>query len=387
MKSLRTLAILTIGSILVSAAYALTVRDSGTSISIEEDDSGHSVRHTVSGDDSQFTLKDEGRVIKAAWNGDFKLDKTGTDIVELDDELEIYVKQDGVKERAEFEQHSSSIKKTYYLDGDEVEEGAEANEAISALLLKFLRASGLKAEQRVSDMLDTGGPAAVLAEMDNLRDGHALRHYVIALTEQADLSSDEILTLTEKISVLESDHDLSSALEAILENETITAQTAPALIEAAKEIESDHDLRQLVEAFAERPLSTEETMLVLDLYERLESSHDLRVAAEALLENDALDSSQAARILSAAADEIDSDHDLRLILTATAPMFSDSSDVATAWLNGFNALDSAHEQRLSIEAVAEEGGLEANGWKKPPGSNLQDRLKPRPTPGVGGHCR
>ena len=364
MKSLRSLAILAIGAFLLSAVYALSAGRSEKSISIEDDsDFAQSARHTISGEKSEFSFHNDEMAIKAKWRGDFTLDDSGMSLEGLDDKLEILIKEEGRKESAYFKPNDGEIETTYFIDGEEQPEGEESNEGAANLFLRFLRASGFKADERVEILFDEGGSEAVFTEMDKLEQGHAMRHYAIAFAEHENLEPAEIIQLTEKISTIEGDHDISRALEALLENQEIDSQTAPALIEAADAIEGDHELRRLVQAFAERDLTNDEVDMLLGLYERIESSHDLRVAAYALLENETINADQAARILSSAADHITSDHDLRLVLTSAAPGFASSDTASEAWLSGFVKLQSDHDRRRALEAVVEEADdMKASDW-------------------------
>lgn len=362
MKNLKTLAALVVAVVLISAIYAFAVEGRSTSWDIEEADAGRTVRHTISGDRGEFVLRDDERTIKAEWRGEFELNDLGTDIVSLDDRFEVAFAKGGVKERAEFQREDGGVQKTYFLNGEEQEEGAETREAVADLLLRFLRASGIKADERVKDLLAQGGAAAALDEIDLVSAGHALSRYAIALAEQTDLSPEELERLTGRLKTVESDHDLARALAAILEHEKITAQTAPVLIGAAEAIRSDHDLRQLVEAFAEQPLDDESLDLAIGLYERIDSDHDLRVAASAFLKRDALKAAQTTRLLAAAARRIDSDHDLRLVLTGAASAFALGDDARAAWLEAYDTLDSDYDKRLALKEIAERGELNTTQW-------------------------
>ncbi|GJL94147.1 MAG: hypothetical protein DHS20C05_05520 [Hyphococcus sp.] len=352
MNSLRTLAFIVIGAVLISAAYAFSARDNNHGNSFDDDD-GRTVRQTFIGDKGEFLFRDENRKIKAEWNGEFSLDEAGSSVGDLDDELEITLQENGVKERIEFEDRRSGIEVTYYRDGEEQDASEETDAAIAAGFLKFLRASGMKADERVSIILARGGNAAVLEEISVLEGGHALRAYTDAFTVQANLTAADIISLTEKLSVIESDHDLSGALETILENETLSEEAAVALINAAQSIDNDHELRQLIEAFANRPINEEAMNLVMTLFERIESDHDLRVAAQTLFENDRLNAAQTEKLLDAAADNIESDHDLRLVLTESADMILESEALSQAWFNAYEHISSDHDQRLALEAIAE----------------------------------
>jgi len=352
MKNLNTLGAVTVGAIVLSVFYAVSVHDRSVDISMDTGE-GQSVHHIVNNDRSEFTLKDDDRTIKAKWRGDFELDDLGTNIIDVERRLEIEIKEDGVTERIEFEHEGDNLAKTYYLDGKEQEAGPETDKAISALITKFLRISGLKAEDRVTALLKSKGPAAVLEEMAHLKGDYAVRRYTVALTEQADLSADNITALAGILARMESDHDLRLALSAVLEHETISADMTPVLLDAAKSIESDHDMRKLLEAFTKGALSEDAMDIALGFYERLESDHDLRQAADAFLSNGALTLPQTARLLTIAADKIDSDHDMRLILSESAPMFSKDENVTRAWLQAFDAIESSHDQRLALESIAD----------------------------------
>lgn len=363
MENLKTLGVITVGAIVLSASYAVAVKDRGAGHSIEFGDE-RSTRHSVSGDRGEFILKDDGVVIEANWRGAFDLNPLGTDIDRLERRFEITREKDGNDERVVFERKHGDIIRAYYLDGEAQPDGPDADAAITELLIAFLRASGVKAEERVAALLKQGGPEEVLDDMLLLDGDESLRRYAAALAEQAELSSDEVAALIDLLNNLESDHDLRLALSAIMEHETISPELTPALIKVASNIESDHDLRKLVEDFAARPLDDAAMELIFGLYEGIESDHDLRIAAEALLENDAVNDAAAARLLSAAADQIDSDHDLRLILAESAAMFSNDPAVTDAWLKGYFKIDSSDNQRRAITEVAEIGEHTADAWRR-----------------------
>ena len=299
-------------------------------------------------------LRDENHKIKAEWNGEFSLDETGSGIGALDDELEITIQQNGLKERIEFENTRSGIEVTYYRDGKEQDENEETRAAVAAAFITFLRASGIKADERVAILLASGGNASVLEEINALQGGHALRAYTDALTSKVSLTSAEIISLIGKLSTIESDPDLSGALETILKNQTVSSEVSIALMDAAQTIESDHELRQIIEAFANKPINDEAMKLVLELFSRIESDHDFRVAAESLFENERLTAAQTAKLLDAAADNIESDHDLRRVLAESASMIMENEAITAAWFNTYGHISSDHDQRVALESIADE---------------------------------
>ena len=354
MQNLRTLQIAVAGAIILSASYAFAVRDRSVNVSFESGD-GSSIRHVVNGERGEFRLKDDARTLSARWRGDFDLAATGDGVAALEDMLEIELEEDGAVARAVLEKQSGDsgdIETRYFLDGDEQPAGPATDAAASALVVAFLRASGVKAEARVEALLAAGGPDAVLAEIRDMDNDNAVQRYAVALSKQVEMSDAQVGALAETLQKVESDGEIQQALSAIIENQTVSAALAPLLLDAAKSIEDDHDMRKLLESLAQGPLNAEAADLAIDLYARIEGDYDLRRAAEALLENDALTDAQAARILAAAANRIEGDHDMRLVLSETAPRFSDTAAFTEAWLAGFDAIRSSNDRRLSIEDAA-----------------------------------
>ena len=316
MENLKTLVALTIGALVLSAVIAIAARDNDGDLSIDisindssDNEDKRSTQFIIDGDRGKFMLWEDDHAIEAAWKGDFEVDALATTVTELDNKLEIVDKSGDDERRVVFKKSRGEIHHAFYLDDEEQDEGPETDTAISDLLMVFLRASGMKSEERVDAILDQGGADAVLDEMAFLSRKHATRSYVWALTEKADLSDAQILRLVDIVKEMEGDHDIRKSISAILENETITANLVPPLIEATEGVESDYDLRKLMESFAERRLNEDAMERVLMVFERIDSDHDLRKSAEALIENDALDEQNTAKLLIALSERMESDHD------------------------------------------------------------------------------
>lgn len=361
MNRLSTLGFLVVGAIVLAAVYGSAFGDRDVSASIDFD-AGEGVRHVVNGDRGEFTLRREGLTLIASWRGSFKLSDDGDDIVEIDRKLEIKREENGVEERALFERDGGAVARAYYVDGEKQDDTRETRAATRALLTAYLGASGVKAEERVAILLRKGGPAAVIAEINAVFGDHARQRYAVELVEQADLSPAELRELLTALKTVEGDHDLRQALTAVLEHETVGPEEMPIFLETAARIESDYDIRRLIEAVADTPLNSDAMALAIGLFEKLESDHDLRRAAEALLEQSDLAPANIARLLSVAADQIESDHDMRLLLADTAPMLARGDDVAAAWLKGFRALESGHDGRLALTEAANHSGLSDAVW-------------------------
>lgn len=352
MNSLKTLGAFVVGAIIIAVSYGIAFGGKDTSVNFEFDD-GEGVRHVVNGDRGKFILREDDLTIEASWRGDYELNADGSDVSRLERRLEITRKQNGATERAVFENDDEDVERSFYRDGAEQDDGAETDNAVRELLLVFLRASGVKADERVAILMRKGGADAVLEEMTALHGDHARQRYISTLTESAELEPQQLRKLVDIASGMKGDNNIRRALEAIIEHEEISEDVWPSLIAAADKIESDYDLRRLIETVAEQDINAEAVRLALGLFDRIDSDHDLRRAGEALLEQEALTAEGAAALLSAAAARIDSDHDLRLLLSEAAAHMTSSDAVADAWLEGFSSLGSDHDKRLALEEAAE----------------------------------
>jgi len=352
MNSLKTLGALVGGVILIAVLYGIAFggKDGAARFAF---DGGDGVRHIVSGDRGDFMLRDGDFSLEASWRGDYELSADGSDIARLDRKLEIKRTDGGVSERAVFENNGGEVERVFYRDGEKQEPGAASDEAVRALLLAFLRASGVKADSRVEILVREGGPGAVLDEMDLLQGDHARQRYIATLTEQAELTPEQLRRLTAVISGMEGDHDIRLAISAVLENEKVSTEDLPLIFETARNIESDYDLRRVIETFAEQDLNGDAIALALELFDEIESDHDLRKAGEAILKEDSLSAEGAALLLSAAAEHVGGDHDLRLLLSDAAPFLARGDNVVDAWLKAFDAIGSNHDMRVALEETSQ----------------------------------
>lgn len=354
MNRLRSLGALVIGAIVLAAIYgsAYSNRSFTARIDTEQEDG---VRHIVNGDRGEFSLRLDDLKVTASWRGDYELTESGDDIASLERKLDIKREKNGVTERVIFDREGEDVERIYYRDGDEQDDSEETRAAIKSVLASFLGASGVKAEERVAILLRNEGPSAVIDLIDEVYGDHARQRYTVELTEQADLNTEELTALLKTVKRMESDHDLRLALSAIVENETISAGQAPLILETANRIESDYDLRRLIESVAERPLNSDALPIAIGLLTHIDSDHDLRRSGEALLEQDSLRAEDVASLLETVSDKIESDHDLRLLLSEASPFLARGDQSSAAWIKAFGAMESDHDRRI---VLAETAGLD-----------------------------
>ena len=93
--------------------------------------------------------------------------------------------------RLEVEREGSDIVYDFRRNGDRIP-FESAREEIGDLILYVVRETGAHAEERVAQMLRSGGPAAVFAEVDLIRSSGASARYLRELMEQAELSDPDL---------------------------------------------------------------------------------------------------------------------------------------------------------------------------------------------------
>ncbi len=338
-------------AIAAAITFAVIFGDSDTDFDFDVED-GTSIRHTVRGDSSEFSLREGDLAIKADWRGALKLDKTGDGVAFVEDYLEIELEKDGVRERLRLEKDGRGVETTYWRDGDELAAGEETDARVKDLVTRFLRASAFEADMRVATILEAGGVDAVFDEIDRLTSDYAIRRYTAALSKSDTLSVEQVDALIEKLARLEGDHDIAQALAAVAENQEVDDAAMLTLLAVAGNIDSDYEKRRVLTAIAARPLSGDAAAEMIALLSTIDSDHDLRISVEALLSRADIDADHTARLIEAAAREIDSDHDLRLVLTQAAARLGDAA-VAEAWLAAFDDVNSDYDKRVALEAAGD----------------------------------
>lgn len=351
MKNLRTLALLAIGAFVITAVYVGAVDESDVDIALDAEE-GRTVTHVMDGERGEFRFQDDDISLEAQWRGSFTLNADGDDIEALDNKLYVELEENGETEKAVFEDHRDGVKKRYFRYGEEMQDVEAAAENASELFVRFLRISGLEYEQRVGALLDAGDTEAALSEIAALESDLAIRRYALALSDQRSLSARELAQLAQSFKKIEGDQDLRLVVGGLLEAQQADADSIKVLLETASDMESSHDIRKLLESVAATSINQDVLDRCLLLFARIEGDHDLRKAAEALIKSEDVSPEQQSLVLLAAAGRIESDRDTRMLLEDTAQSLSKAPELASAWLDGFNTLESSRDQRLSLVKAA-----------------------------------
>ncbi len=320
----------------------------------------------INGDKSlEFALRHDGRALSAKWRGDFDLAADARSLERLDGRIEIDTVVDGgEKQRLVIKGDGAPNDVSFTVDGEEMAAGDARDAAIGDLLQAAVRASGVKAADRVNAILAAGGFAAVRAEIKAIETDNARRRYIEASAAHDDLAAEDIATLADEIARLDSDYDRRAALSALAGHRALNADAAARLVTAAQAIDSDYEKRRIIEAFAARKRTDVRTpdgegdgvvdafpeADLITLFDGVDSGYELRLAAEALFENDVL-SDQAFATALKRLERVESSYDKRLAAISAAG-YAASEARLTPLLSLVRVIDDERDRRLALEAAA-----------------------------------
>jgi len=198
-------------------------------------------------------------------------------------------------------------------------------------LLRFYRASGWGAGERVGQLLAGGGPAAVLAEVAELRSDRVERLYLQALLERADLDPPELgRALAAAGERIGSDHELAKVLRAVPAASLAASEPRAAYLRAAASIGSDFELRRTLAALLDDPALSDPALAP--------------PAAEGVLE---------------AASGIGSDFELAELLVTLASAYPPALALPPGYADALRSIGSDFEHRRALVAAVERPGISA----------------------------
>jgi beta-lactamase regulating signal transducer with metallopeptidase domain len=298
--------------------------------------------------------------------------------------------------RLEVRPAGARLQYSYRVNGREAEFDASGRAWLSRALVNLARTTGFAAEQRVTQLLRSGGPEAVLAEVRLLSSDYAKSIYLRTLLQRSALGPAQVKASIDLAGrEVESDYELARILIALADKHPFDDQTRRAFIAATGSIQSDYEhKRVLAKALAKGDLRStdvaamlmaaqnissdyERASLLIGVSERykldpatraayldvargINSDYEQRRVYESLLKQGDLNRAEAAELLRAA-EAIRSDYEKSQVLSQLVK--SDLSDpaVQTAFLSTLRGMSSSHEKSQVLTKLLGNGRLsEAN---------------------------
>lgn len=290
------------------------------------------------------------------------------------------------RRRARIEGRSGGVERRYWVDGDEVAWGAEADRWLAALLPQIFRHSTINAEARVRRMVEEGGPDRVFDEVARIHSDHVSRRYLELLMDAAELSEADyrrvidaagsidsdhgsaelLLAVVERAGMrpafqdpllaasegLDSDHQRTRVLQALLDSE-LSDRQLDAVLRSARSVDSDHNLGELLSSIArEGRLGDAGRASFLATLRSVESDHQQARVIHAFLDSGRLSDAELASVLEMM-DDIDSDHQRADVLQRVAREYPLTGPQVTMYLRSVSRMDSDHQKASTASVIIE----------------------------------
>lgn len=360
--------------------------DPSQELCVFRDEGGRSTNVQSNDDEIRIRWETDGCRVDIEIEGDveFSSDDTRIESMERGALFEIEERIGRDRKRARFEGTRAGIERRYWVDGDEVDWGREADEWIAMVLPEIFRHTTINAEARVRRMLDEGGADRVFAEAQQIHSDHVLRTYLELMMEAerleesdytrvidfaAEMDSDHgagelLLRVVDTAGLrpafqvpmlraaegIESDHQKTRVLEALLASDLSPSQIE-AVLESASTIESDHNLGMLLSGVARSGRWTDVSRSsFLTALESIESDHNHSMVLETFLDAGTLSDEELGQVLEMT-DGLDSDHNRGTILQRIAAEYTLSGPQLTSYLRSAAQLDSDHQVAMTTEVI------------------------------------
>jgi hypothetical protein len=286
------------------------------------------------------------------------------------------------------------LQRTFFRNGKAAAYEPEGRTWLAKKIPDLIRNSGFGAEARVRRIHTAGGPAAVLAEVTQIKSNYVKRLYLSKLLDlrtvqgpmlakliaQAgqeitsdyeraellrDVAKDRLMTTDEQrlaytvaTRAIHSSYEHRRALQPLFESGPLSDQVLRSALDSASTIESDYELTELLIALGKyQTLTPAATDAYVAATLTIDSDYELRRALTPALATSTPLSSTVVRDVLKAAHGIDSDYEMAqfLIAVVSKQKLDDTGRVAL-----FTAVDSVHsdyERGRVLKAIAVRPGL------------------------------
>ncbi|WP_343636788.1 M56 family metallopeptidase [Roseateles sp.] len=199
---------------------------------------------------TRYVHDDNGHEQRASYDGDLVFNDDETDVVSLDRKLEISETERGVTRRAEIVNDGrGGTTRRFWIDDKEQPLDADARQWLSGqigLVAELTQGS----EPRARRLLQRGGTAAVLADIEKSRDTFVRRSRIEALLAVGRQDDATLSRLIAQSATLDGDFDRRSALDAVVAHRTLSPALQREVLQATERMQGAFERRQVLEGLA-----------------------------------------------------------------------------------------------------------------------------------------
>lgn len=239
-------------------------------MSINSQDGHKSWTASWSGDDCSVELRAEGEI-------QFNADATDIQSVSSGGYFEVNVREGSSLRQIRVAPSANGLRYVLKVNGKEQPFDGEAKAWFSSFLLSLERATGFAADTRVPKLLATGGPTAVLDEINNLSGDYVRGVYFRKLLDQPNLSSAVVMRIINQASTqIGSDYEMARVLMEVSKQYELADETSrTAFLAAAGKLKSDYEHSRVLIALLNRPnISAGNVRLALESASSIKSDYE-----------------------------------------------------------------------------------------------------------------
>ena len=209
-----------------------------------------SVSHQANGSSGNWSWSSNGDRLDVSYAGTFEFADDDTDVRQLSAGGWLKI-SDGRwlfgRHAVEIRERDGRLEHRYYVNASSRPYEPEGREWLRQNLPRVVRNTGIGADTRVARLLQSGGPAAVFAEIDRIDTSYAKGVYFKQLFRQAKLTPEQYRqALTQAARGMgSSSYDLAELLIAAAAGLPADESSRAAWFQAASAIHSDYDLRRV----------------------------------------------------------------------------------------------------------------------------------------------
>jgi hypothetical protein len=279
-----------------------------------------------------------------------------TDVKRLSPNGMLRIKEDGLlrSRSVEFTSDASgNITRRYWSGTSERPFEPEGRAWLAEFLPRFIRQSGIGAEERVARILKSKGVAGVLAEISLIEGSGSKRRYFGELLRTGTLDPAAVRqVLVQAGREIDSDFELGGLLIRFNDRLLVDNNTRQAYFDAAKTIDSDFEMRRVYSAaIKETAMSPELTAQVLNASVSIGSDFELGSLLKQIVSTQPIEGPVRAPLFKAI-EEVGSSFERGKVLQAIAKRTDLSADSILAVLRATEGIDSGFEAGNVLRTVA-----------------------------------
>jgi hypothetical protein len=310
-------------------------------------------------DSGNFVWSNDGERLTVKWTGEFRLSGDERDIAWVEEGAQLIIADGWVfTDRVEFRGLAGGqVERTFYRSGVKRDLDANGREFIASSIQRMIR-SGMFAAERVTRLLQQGGPEAVLAEVDRLQtdSSYVKRVYYSALLKQAELTTAQLSTLLDRLTSMRSDFEKGDLLRLVLTEPNVTDDQRLLVARAASKMSSDFEQRKVLSATLDvSKVSSALAGVVIDSLATVTSNHDRSLVLIEIAKKGGVTPETSSRFMTAVGT-MSSSHEQRKVLAAVANMPALAGTIARDSMKVAATMSSSHDKaEVLLQVVAKDG--------------------------------